>query len=146
MKKDTTLCAPLCADDDLLRLDERSDGSTVSAQQRKGRDIHARTRPGDVGVQRNVRLTQSEAMQREAAKKLTRPRKQVLIDSQNGGELLTVYDETDAPAENARGPRACASRPTMCATCGWSASRMACVRPVAAAAAADRPLFPAALI
>ena len=37
--------------------------------------------------------TQSEAMQREAAiKKLTRPQKQALIDSQNGGELLTVYD------------------------------------------------------
>ena len=53
--------------------------------------------------------TQSEAMQREAAiKKLTRPQKQ-------------------APAENARGP-SCMRRgcPTMCATCGWSASRMAC--------------------
>ena len=37
--------------------------------------------------------TQSEAMQREAAiKKLTRPQKQALIDSQTGGELLTVYD------------------------------------------------------
>ena len=47
--------------------------------------------------------TQSEAMQREAAiKKLTRPQKQVLIDSQNGGELLTVYDADG---------RACGERP-----------------------------------
>ena len=35
--------------------------------------------------------------------------------------------QTDAPAENARGP-SCMRRgcPTMCATCGWSASGMAC--------------------
>ena len=47
--------------------------------------------------------TQSEAMQREAAiKKLTRPQKQALIDSQNGGELLTVYDADG---------RACGERP-----------------------------------
>ena len=49
--------------------------------------------------------TQSEAMQREAAiKKLTRPQKQALIDSQNGGELLTVYD-ADGRASGER-PRA----------------------------------------
>lgn len=42
-------------------------------------------------------------MQREAAiKKLTRPQKQALIDSQNGGELLTVYDADG---------RACGERP-----------------------------------
>lgn len=47
--------------------------------------------------------TQSEAMQREAAiKRLTRPQKQALIDSQNGGELLTVYDADG---------RACGERP-----------------------------------
>ena len=47
--------------------------------------------------------TQSEAMQREAAiKELTRPQKQALIDSQNGGELLTVYDADG---------RACGERP-----------------------------------
>ena len=66
--------------------------------------------------------TQSEAMQREAAiKKLTRPQKQALIDSQNGGELLTVYDADG---------RACGERPRAVvhaqATCGWSASGMAC--------------------
>ena len=47
--------------------------------------------------------TQSEAMQREAAiKRLTRPQKQKLIDSQNGGELLTIYDADG---------RACGERP-----------------------------------
>ncbi len=47
--------------------------------------------------------TQHEAMQREAAiKRLPRPRKQALIDSQRGGELLTVYDADG---------RACGERP-----------------------------------
>lgn len=42
--------------------------------------------------------TQSEAMRREAEiKKLTRARKQALIDSQNGDELLTVYDADGRP-------------------------------------------------
>ena len=42
--------------------------------------------------------TQGEAMQREAAiKKLPRARKQALIDSQTGAELLTVYDADGRP-------------------------------------------------
>lgn len=42
--------------------------------------------------------TQSEAMRREAEiKKLTRPQKQALIDSQSGAELLTVYDADGRP-------------------------------------------------
>ena len=42
--------------------------------------------------------TQSEAMHREAEiKKLTRPQKQALLDSQTGGEMLTVYDAADRP-------------------------------------------------
>ena len=42
--------------------------------------------------------TQSEAMPREAEiKKLTRPQKQALLDSQTGGEMLTVYDAADRP-------------------------------------------------
>ena len=50
--------------------------------------------------------TQSEAMQREAAiKKLTRPQKQALIDSQNGGELLTVYDADGRACGRRRGYR-----------------------------------------
>ena len=59
--------------------------------------------------------TQSEAMQREAAiKKLTRPQKQALIDSQNGGELLTVYDADG---------RASASG-MACAVCGCSSGSL----------------------
>ena len=87
--------------------------------------------------------TQSEAMQREAAiKKLTRPQKQALIDSQNGGELLTVYD-ADGRASGER-PRAVVHAqgcPTMChlwvvgernGVCGlWLQQRQF-----------DRPLFP----
>ena len=42
--------------------------------------------------------TQSEAMRREAEiKRLPRPRKQALLDSQSGGELLTVYDADGRP-------------------------------------------------
>ena len=42
--------------------------------------------------------TQGEAMRREAAiKKLSRAAKQALIDSQSGGELLTVYDAEERP-------------------------------------------------
>ena len=42
--------------------------------------------------------TQSEAMHREAEiKKLSRPQKQALLDSQTGGEMLTVYDAADRP-------------------------------------------------
>ena len=42
--------------------------------------------------------TQGAAMQREAAiKKLPRARKQALIDSQTGAELLTVYDADGRP-------------------------------------------------
>ena len=87
--------------------------------------------------------TQSEAMQREAAiKRLTRPQKQALIDSQNGGELLTVYDADGRAAENAAGRRACAGAvPHVChlwvvgkrdGVCGiWLQQRRF-----------DRPLFP----
>lgn len=47
--------------------------------------------------------SQSEAMRREAAiKKLSRAQKQALIESQTGGELLTVYDADG---------RACGERP-----------------------------------
>ena len=42
--------------------------------------------------------TQGEAMRREAEiKKLTRQQKQALIDTQNGDELLTVYDADGRP-------------------------------------------------
>ena len=42
--------------------------------------------------------TQGEAMRREAEiKKLTRAQKQALIDTQNGDELLTVYDADGRP-------------------------------------------------
>lgn len=47
--------------------------------------------------------TQSEAMRREAEiKRLSRTQKQALLDTQNGGELLTVYDADG---------RACGERP-----------------------------------
>ena len=55
--------------------------------------------------------TQSEAMQREAAiKKLTRPQKHALIHSQNGGELLTVYDADGYVRSKRRRPLFCAKR------------------------------------
>src|SRR5699024_11471681 len=42
--------------------------------------------------------TQSEAMRREAEiKKLPRPRKQALIESQSGAEPLTIYDADGRP-------------------------------------------------
>ena len=42
--------------------------------------------------------TQSEAMRREAEiKKLPRPRKQALIESQSGAEPLTIYDVDGRP-------------------------------------------------
>lgn len=49
-------------------------------------------------VYSEVSATQSEAMHREAEiKKLTRTQKQALLDSQTGGEMLTVYDAADRP-------------------------------------------------
>ena len=81
--------------------------------------------------------TQSEAMQREAAiKKLTRPQKQVLIDSQNGGELLTVYDEDGrACGERPRAGRACAGAVPPCVPPVGGRRAEWRVRSVAAAAA-----------
>ena len=66
--------------------------------------------------------TQSEAMHREAEiKKLTRPQKQALLDSQTGGEMPTVPAARVRAASSTR--RVCA---TMSAICGSWACVTAC--------------------
>lgn len=69
----------------------------LDAHNAGGARIHARARTGGA-VYADVSATQSEAMHREAEiKKLTRTQKQALLDSQTGGEMLTVYDAADRP-------------------------------------------------